>query len=51
MHYRDAHHVASDTASGGHIHQTPDLYQRHMKHNLAIFHIDLKYHFELMLRL
>jgi len=29
------------------IHQTPYLHQRHMKHNLAAFHIDLRYHFEL----
>lgn len=37
------HHTQPQVATQDHIHQTPDLCQRHMKHNLAIFHIDLMY--------
>ncbi|KAK1895897.1 ETS domain containing transcription factor ERF-like [Dissostichus eleginoides] len=36
------HQTQPQVATQDHIHQTPDLYQRHMKHNLAIFHIDLR---------
>lgn len=47
MHYRDVHPVASDglhqLATQDYVHQTPDLNQNHIKHNLAIFHIDLRY--------
>lgn len=44
------HQTQPQVATQDHIHQTPYLDQRHMKHNLAIFHIDLRYVFELLLR-
>ncbi|KAI4811519.1 hypothetical protein KUCAC02_014413 [Chaenocephalus aceratus] len=34
------HQTQPQVAIQDHIHQTPDRYQTHMKHNLAIFHID-----------
>lgn len=37
------HQTQPQVATQDHIHQTPDLNQRHMKHNLAVFHIDLRY--------
>lgn len=37
------HQTQPQEATQHHIHQTPDLRQRHMKRNLAIFHIDLRY--------
>lgn len=43
------HQTQPQVATQDHIHQTPDLSQRHIKHNLAIFHIDLRYVFEIML--
>ncbi|KAK5921844.1 hypothetical protein CgunFtcFv8_019166 [Champsocephalus gunnari] len=36
------HQTQPQVAIQDHIHQTPDRYQTHMKHNLAIFHIDLR---------
>ena len=39
------HQTQPQVATQDHIYQTPDLYQRHMKPNLSIFHIDLMYVF------
>ncbi len=44
------HQTLPQVATQDNIHQTPDLYPRHMKYNLAVFHIDLRYVFELILR-
>lgn len=44
------HQTQPQVATQDNIHQTPDLYQRHIKHNLAILHFDLRYVFELTLR-
>lgn len=43
------HQTQPQVATHDSIHQTPDLNQRHVKHSLAIFHIDLRYVFELIL--
>lgn len=43
------HQTQPPVATQGSIYQTPDLNQRHMKQRLAIFHIDSRYVFELIL--
>ena len=45
----DLHQTEPRVALPESINQTPDLNQRNMKHSFAIFHIDLRYVFELMM--